>query len=92
MELEDTLFHSGCQKVSYLNFKPFTHMADYLHSPIIAKSEKKKKIKRLPTLVDDLHLKSKEKFNLYKNDIEFTNLKENLYQKAFLQFKLLCVI
>jgi len=43
MELEDTLFHSGCQKVSYLNFKPFTHMADYLHSPIIAKSEKKKK-------------------------------------------------
>ena len=65
-------------------------MADYLHSPIIAKSEKK--IKRLPTLVDNLHLKSKEKFNLYRKDIKFTNLKDNLYQWAFLQFKLLCVI
>jgi len=40
----------------------------------------KKKIKRLPALVDNPHLKSKE--NLCKNASEFTNLEANLYIEA----------
>ena len=51
-------------------------MADYLHRPMIAYSEKK--VNRLPALVDNVHLKSKE--NLYKEALEFINLRANLYQ------------
>ena len=40
--------------------------------------------------MDNPHLKSKE--NFCKKALEFTNLKANLYQIAFLQCKLLCVI
>ena len=74
----------------YSNFRLLTRLADYLQRRIIAdgKKKKEKKVDKLPTLVDNVHLKSKG--NLYKKN--FTNLKTNLYQLAFLQFKLLCVI
>ena len=64
-------FKSKIKDADYRNFLPFTRTADYPHQPIIADS--KKKVNRLPTLVDNPHLKSKE--NLYKKALEFTNLK-----------------
>jgi len=70
-ELVNTQLHTR----NYRDFRPFTSKTDYPHQPIIAYGEKK--FNKLPALVDNLHLRSKE--NLYKKAPEFTSLEANLY-------------
>ena len=52
--LKNVMKKSLCEGFEYRNFRLFTRTADYLHRPIVAYG--KKKVNRLPALVDNPHV------------------------------------